>query len=122
MIGYTLVGVKDIAKAEQFYAAVLGELGAKLVMGMDRIKLFGTGPGAPMFGVCLPYDEKPASVGNGTMVAITCESTAKVDAAHKKACELGAADEGAPGQRGPGFYGAYMRDLDGNKVCFNHFG
>ena len=122
MIGYTLVGVKDIAKAEQFYAAVLGELGAKLVMGMDRMKLFGTGPGAPMFGVCLPYDEKPASVGNGTMVAITCESTAKVDAAHKKACELGAADEGAPGQRGPGFYGAYMRDLDGNKVCFFKMG
>ena len=122
MIGYTLVGVKDIAKAEQFYAAVLGELGAKLVMGMDRIKLFGTGPGAPMFGVCLPYDEKPASVGNGTMVAITCESTAKVDAAYKKACELGAADEGAPGQRGPGFYGAYLRDLDGNKVCFFKMG
>lgn len=122
MIGYTLVGVKDIAKAEQFYAAVLGELGAKLVMGMDRIKLFGTGPGAPMFGVCLPYDEKPAAVGNGAMVAITCESTAKVDAAHKKACALGAADEGAPLQRGQGFYGAYMRDLDGNKVCFFKMG
>lgn len=122
MIGYTLLGVKDIAKAEQFYTAVLAELGAKLVMGMDRIKLFGTGPGAPMFGVCLPYDEKPASVGNGTMVAITCDSTAKVDAVHKKACGLGATDEGAPGQRGPGFYGAYIRDLDGNKVCFFKMG
>ena len=122
MIGYTLLGVKDIAKAEQFYTSVLGELGAKLVMGMDRIKLFGTGPGAPMFGVCLPHDEKPASAGNGTMVAISCDSTAKVDAAYKKARDLGAADEGAPGQRGPGFYGAYIRDLDGNKVCFAKMG
>jgi catechol 2,3-dioxygenase-like lactoylglutathione lyase family enzyme len=122
MIGYTLLGVKDLAKAEQFYTAVLGELGAKVVMGMDRIKLFGTGPGAPMFGVCLPYDEKPASAGNGTMVAITCDTTAKVDAAYKKARELGAADEGAPGQRGPGFYGAYIRDLDGNKICFFKMG
>jgi len=122
MIGYTLLGVKDIAKAEQFYTSVLGELGAKLVMGMDRIKLFGTGPGAPMFGVCLPHDEKPASAGNGTMVAVSCDSTAKVDAAYKKARDLGAADEGAPGQRGPGFYGAYIRDLDGNKVCFAKMG
>lgn len=122
MIGYTLLGVKDIAKAEQFYTAVLGELGAKMVMGMDRIKLFGTGPGAPMFGVCLPHDEKPASAGNGTMVAVSCDSTAKVDAAYKKARDLGAADEGAPGQRGPGFYGAYIRDLDGNKVCFAKMG
>ncbi len=122
MIGYTLLGVKDIGKAEQFYTSVLGELGAKLVMGMDRIKLFGTGPGAPMFGVCLPHDEKPASAGNGTMVAVSCDSTAKVDAAYKKARDLGAADEGAPGQRGPGFYGAYIRDLDGNKVCFAKMG
>ena len=116
MIGYTTLGVKDLAKAEQFYTAVFAELGGTLVMGMDRIKLFGTGPGAPMFGICLPYDEKPASTGNGTMVAITCESTAKVDAAYKKARDLGASDEGAPGQRGPGFYGAYIRDLDGNKL------
>ncbi len=122
MIGYTLLGVKDIAKAEQFYTAVLAELGATLIMGMDRIKLFGTGPGAPMFGVCLPFDEKPASVGNGTMVAVTCDSTAKVDAVYKKARDLGAADEGAPNQRGPGFYGAYIRDLDGNKVCFFKMG
>lgn len=122
MIGYTLLGVKDIAKAEQFYTAVLAELGATLIMGMDRIKLFGAGPGAPMFGVCLPFDEKPASVGNGTMVAVTCDSTAKVDAVYKKARDLGAADEGAPNQRGPGFYGAYIRDLDGNKVCFFKMG
>jgi catechol 2,3-dioxygenase-like lactoylglutathione lyase family enzyme len=122
MIGYTTVGVNDLAKAEQFYTAVFAELGAKLAMGMDRMKLFGTGPGAPMFGICLPYDGKPASAGNGTMIAIQCDTTAKVDAAYAKARELGAADEGEPGQRGPGFYGAYFRDADGNKVCFFKMG
>ncbi len=122
MIGYTTLGVKDLAKAEQFYAGVLGELGAKMVMGMDRMKLFGTGPGAPMFGICTPYDGKPASAGNGTMVAIQCDTTTKVDAAYNKAIALGAADEGAAGQRGPGFYGAYIRDADGNKVCFFKMG
>jgi len=122
MIGYTTLGVKDLAKSEQFYGAVLGELGAKLLMGMDRLKLFGTGMGAPMFGICLPYDGKPASAGNGTMVAVQCDSTAKVDAVYKKARELGAADEGEPGQRGPGFYGAYIRDADGNKICFFKMG
>ena len=122
MIGYTTLGVKDLAKSEQFYSAVFAELGAKLVMGMDRMKLFGTGPGAPMFGICLPYDGKPASAGNGTMVAIQCDTTAKVDAVYKKARELGASDEGEPGQRGPGFYGAYIRDADGNKLCFFKMG
>lgn len=122
MIGYTTLGVKDLAKSEQFYTGVFAELGAKLVMGMDRMKLFGTGPGAPMFGICLPYDGKPASAGNGTMVAIQCDTTAKVDAAYKKARELGASDEGEPGQRGPGFYGAYIRDADGNKLCFFKMG
>jgi catechol 2,3-dioxygenase-like lactoylglutathione lyase family enzyme len=122
MIGYTTLGVGDLAKAEQFYASVFAELGGKLMMGMDRIKLFGTGPGAPMFGICLPYDGKPASAGNGTMIAIQCDSTAKVDAVYAKARELGAADEGEPGQRGPGFYGAYIRDADGNKICFFKMG
>lgn len=122
MIGYTTLGVNDLAKAEQFYTQVFAGLGAKVVMGMDRMKLFGTGPGAPMFGICLPYDGKPASAGNGTMVSIQCDSTDKVDAAYNKARELGAADEGAPGQRGPGFYGAYIRDADGNKICFFKMG
>ena len=44
------------------------------------------------------------------------DSPAKVDALYRKAMELGAADEGAPGPRGPGFYAGYFRDLDGNKL------
>ena len=67
-----------------------------------------------------PYDGKPATVGNGTMIALTVDSNAKVDAVYRKAMELGGKDEGPPGPRGTaGFYAAYFRDLDGNKLnCF----
>jgi predicted lactoylglutathione lyase len=73
--------------------------------------------------VIKPYDGKAATVGNGTMVALVLDSKAKVDALYKKALELGGTDEGAPGPRGDsGFYAAYFRDLDGNKLNCFHFG
>jgi predicted lactoylglutathione lyase len=57
------------------------------------------------------------------MVALKCADNAKIDAMHAKALELGATDEGAPGERVPNmFYGAYIRDLDGNKICFYKMG
>jgi len=68
--------------------------------------------------VALPYDGKPATIGNGCMVALVVDSTAKVDALHARALALGASDEGAPGPRGEGFYAGYFRDLDGNKLNF----
>ncbi|GIS75618.1 MAG: hypothetical protein CM1200mP12_13370 [Gammaproteobacteria bacterium] len=52
------------------------------------------------------------------MTGITLDSTEEVDAMYAKAIELGASDEGEPGQRVPTFYGAYVRDLDGNKLVF----
>ena len=53
------------------------------------------------------------------MVALSVSSRDKVDTLHKLALELGGTDEGAPGERGDGFYAAYFRDLDGNKLnCF----
>jgi predicted lactoylglutathione lyase len=56
------------------------------------------------------------------MVAISAGSRELVDKLHAKALKLGGTDEGAPGQRMDGFYGGYFRDLDGNKICFCHFG
>jgi predicted lactoylglutathione lyase len=56
------------------------------------------------------------------MIALAAGSQDKVDALHRKALELGATDEGAPGLRGPTYYGAYWRDLDGNKLCAFHVG
>ena len=75
-------------------------------------------PDQPGLGVMRPYDGNDATVGNGVMVALVVDSTDKVDALHAKALELGAQDEGAPGPRGEGFYGAYFRDPDGNKLNF----
>ncbi len=118
MIGYVTIGTNDLAKATAFYDALLGEVGAKQLFGMDRIKFWGNKPGTPMLAVCVPYDKEPQHCGNGNMVAIPGGSEEGVDKLYAKARELGATDEGAPGARMPTFYGAYVRDLDGNKLCF----
>ncbi|MEO8640742.1 VOC family protein [Pseudomonas sp.] len=122
MIGYVTIGTKDMAKAKEFYTDLLSLLGAKMVIDMGRLALFGTGYDKPMFGICLPYDGQPAQQGNGSMVALTAASSEQVDQLYAKALELGATDEGAPGARMPTFYGGYVRDLDGNKLAFFKMG
>jgi catechol 2,3-dioxygenase-like lactoylglutathione lyase family enzyme len=123
MIGYVTLGTNDLDRAARFYDALLGELGAGRFMSSDRFVAWAVAPDKPSLGVIKPYDGKPATVGNGTMVALVLDSKAKVDALYKKAMELGATDEGAPGPRGDsGFYAAYFRDLDGNKLNFFHYG
>ena len=69
-----------------------------------------------MLSVIKPFDKKPATVGNGVMVSLVANGKKQVDAIHRKALELGAKDEGAPGPRGDGFYAGYFRDPDGNKL------
>jgi predicted lactoylglutathione lyase len=123
MIGYVTLGTNDLDRAARFYDALLAEIGAGRYMADDRFVAWAVAPDKPALGVIKPYDGKPATVGNGTMVAMVVDSPAKVDALYKKAMELGATDEGAPGPRGgSGFYAAYFRDLDGNKLNFFHFG
>ena len=63
-----------------------------------------------------------ATVGNGAMSTFRFDTRAEVDAFHAKALALGGADEGAPGERAPGFYMSYFRDLDGNKLCAFNLG
>ena len=116
MIGYVTLGTNDLKRAASFYDPLLAELGAKRFMETPRSISWAAGPQGGL-GVCLPFDGKPASVGNGVMVALAVESRAKVDAIYEKAMELGGTDEGPPGPRGnSGYYGAYFRDLDGNKL------
>ena len=116
MIGYTTLGTNDLARAARFYDALLAELGGKRAMEMEHFIAWAAAPGGGMVSVIKPFDGKPATVGNGVMVALAAKSKAQVDAIHRKALELGAKDEGAPGPRGDGFYAAYFRDLDGNKL------
>lgn len=120
MIGYVLLGTGDIGRAAAFYDALLGVIGAGRFMESERFIAWAVAPDQPSLGVCLPYDGKAASVGNGTMIALTVDSRDKVDDMYRKALELGATDEGPPGPRGTsGFYAAYFRDLDGNKLnCY----
>ena len=118
MIAYTTVGTNDLPRAAQFYDALLAEVGATRAMDMGRLIAYAAGEGQPMFAICIPEDEKPATAGNGTMVALAAENPAAVDRLHAKALELGATDAGAPGVRADTFYIGYVRDLDGNKVNF----
>lgn len=117
MIGYTCVGTNDLDKAVAFYGALLGLLGAQVFFKNDRGVGWGVAPGKPMFSVMRPFDKQSASVGNGCMVALAAADPEQVQALHAKALALGGTDEGAPGPRGSGFYGAYFRDLDGNKLA-----
>lgn len=116
MIGYVTVGTNDFERAKTFYDGVLGELGGKRTMTMERMQGYGAGNG-PMLAVCKPYDGSAATHGNGTMIALAAPSREMVGKVHARALESGATDEGAPGLRGDTFYGAYFRDLDGNKIC-----
>ena len=117
MIGYVTIGTNDLEKAKAFYDKVLVGLGGKRGMTNDRMQGYrGATPGA-MLMVCKPYDGGKAAGGNGPMTALAAPSREVVDQVYKDALANGAKDEGAPGDRGGGFYGAYFRDLDGNKLC-----
>jgi len=120
MIGYATIGATDLPRAEAFYNDLLSLIGGKQVMGLDRIKFYGTDEGGAMLAVCIPADEGDQSCGNGQMVAIPGGSPEGADALYNKAIELGATCAGEPGQRFPFFYGSYVFDLDGNKLCFFH--
>ena len=118
MIAYTTVGTNNMERAGKFYDALFGEMGAKRAMETERFTAWSTGEGQPMFAIIKPLDEKPATVGNGVMIAIGAKNPAEVDRLYAKAIKLGGTDEGAPGVRAEMFYIGYFRDLDGNKLNF----
>ena len=116
MIGYVTLGTNDIERAAQFYDQLLAEIGAKRFMEMETFIAWAASPTGAALSVTKPFDGNAATVGNGVMVALRMDSKEKVDAFYRKAIELGATDEGAPGTRMEGFYAGYFRDLDGNKL------
>jgi catechol 2,3-dioxygenase-like lactoylglutathione lyase family enzyme len=122
LIGYTLVGTNDMQRALAFYDALFGAVGVGRIMELPQLAGWGVSWEKPIFGVALPADGQAASAGNGSMVALGQRTRAKVRTLHAKALELGGTDHGAPGVRGRdgsnAFYAAYIRDLDGNKLCF----
>ena len=122
MIGYVTMGVTDLKKSTAFYCELLSDMGAKEIMATDRLVMIGKSTAEPMIAICIPYDEDDPHPGNGNMVALDPGSKEKVDELYHKALALGASCEGKPGDRVPGvFYGAYIRDPDGNKLAFYQF-
>ena len=119
MIGYVSVGTNDFKRASAFYDKLMAELGAKRVMDYETFVAWKRDAGQPGFALAQPYDKKAATVGNGSMVAFQVDKPDQVTALYKKAMSLGATDEGPPGDRGDNYYGAYFRDLDGNKLNFH---
>jgi catechol 2,3-dioxygenase-like lactoylglutathione lyase family enzyme len=120
MIGYVVLGTNDLQRAKAFYDALLGEMGIRSIMDLGgRGYGWAASMDRPMLCIMTPYDGAAATVGNGVMAGIAAESREMVDRLYRKALELGGTDEGGPGVRavgGEGFYAAYFRDLDGNKL------
>jgi catechol 2,3-dioxygenase-like lactoylglutathione lyase family enzyme len=117
MIGYVTLGTNDFPRAVAFYDDLLAVLGAGRFMEFEGVFVaWAVAPDKPGLSVTKPFDGKPATAGNGTMVALAVDSTELVHKVYDKAIELGGTDEGPAGPRSDGFYAGYFRDLDGNKL------
>jgi catechol 2,3-dioxygenase-like lactoylglutathione lyase family enzyme len=116
MIGYVTLGTNDLAGSAPFYDAIAAELGVSRMMESEQFIAWGEPGGKAGIGLTLPHDGQRATVGNGVMVALEAKDHAQVDRLHAIALEQGGSCEGAPGPRGEGFYAAYFRDRDGNKL------
>ena len=124
MFSHITVGSDDLTKAEVFYDVVLTPLGLRQRQvkpdgGPPMLCWMAKGRPVPMFFVACPFDHTPAKAGNGTMAAFLAPSREIVDAAYEAGISAGGICEGAPGPRDHyaiGYYGAYLRDLDGNKI------
>ena len=123
MFSHITVGTSQMMRAMRFYDAVLAPLGMKrrrtFKIAISYAPDDFSGVNEP-FWVVRPLDKKEAAPGNGVTVAFEVPSRAAVDAFHAAALAAGGTDEGPPGIRAhyhPDYYGAYVRDLDGNKLC-----
>jgi len=115
---HVTVGTSDVKRSERFYDAVMVVLGHPVLFKNAKALAYGTGTGEKFF-VLYPFDGKEARPGNGVHAAFKADSRAMVDAFHKAALESGGSDEGPPSLRPhyhPNYYGAYIRDPDGNKL------
>ena len=129
MLSYVYLGTNDLERAIRFYNATLGALGLQRCITNDpewdkTAAGWGTyadgGARELALWVGKPLDQKPASAGNGVMVAFRARSWKEIDDFHAAALTNGGTSDGAPGLRlhyAPDFYAAYVRDSDGNKIA-----
>lgn len=122
MLGYVTLGTNNLAAAAAFYDALFADTDICRMMETEGYYIYwSSSQEQPGLALVRPYDGKPATLGNGVMVAMHMPDVQTVNKLYTKAIELGASDEGAPGYRGEStseFYAGYFRDLDGNKLNF----
>lgn len=123
MIAYTMVGTQDLNQARAFYDSVFENMGLEVCWEDEACVSYGKKDDLifPRFFVGYPFDGRPANVGNGVMTAFQFQDTRQVDRLYELAMQHGGSSEGEPGYRpqyAEGFYAAYVRDPDGNKLAF----
>ena len=118
MLSGVCIGTNDLVAAGEFYDEVLSSIGMSCVLVEPNERGYAGTDGRITFFVISPFNKLAATSGNGTQIMFYAADAAGVDAFHAKALECGGNDEGAPGPRHyhPDYYGAYVRDLDGNKL------
>ncbi len=119
MLHHVSVGVSNIERAAKFYDAALGALGYWRVMEFPGAIAYGERNGDPQFWIGTPHDQNAASAGNGTHIGFTAPTKNAVLKFHAAALEQGGSNNGEPGPRpdyGDNYYGAFVYDLDGNKI------
>lgn len=123
MFSHVTLGTNDLPRALAFYDTLLAGLGLRRIEFSEEYGFagYGTSPDStPQFFITRPFDRQDATVGNGVTIAFEAPDRAAVDRFHATAMAHGGSDEGAPGPRPhyhPDYYGAYLRDPDGNKLC-----
>lgn len=120
MIGYVTIGALDVEKSLPFWDAVFAPLGYERGFFSNGWAGYGPRGEAQNTYICPPFDGRPAHGGNGIMPAFLAPSVEAVKAAHAAGLAAGGTDEGGPGPRpedSKDFYGAYLRDETGNKIC-----
>ncbi len=117
MIDHVSIGVRDLDVSARFYETVLGTLGfARLETRPDTV---GFGKKYTEFWITQRRDRRQAAAESGSHVCLRARSPEIVDAFHAAALQAGGSSDGAPGLRprhGEGYYAAFIRDLDGNRI------
>jgi catechol 2,3-dioxygenase-like lactoylglutathione lyase family enzyme len=120
-IDYIMIGSNDLARSRVFYDAVMPHIGGAITHDYPGITFGYALPGGATVWVARPHNKEAATPANGSMPGFGCATKEAVDAAYAAALNAGGTSEGEPGPRplyGPDFYGAYVRDPDGNKMSF----
>ncbi|MBL6610163.1 MAG: VOC family protein [Rhodobacteraceae bacterium] len=121
MIGYVMIGTNDLDQGARFYDVLLAPLGLVQVARVETYAAYApqAAKDAIEFYITTPFDQGPATPGNGTMVALAAPTMQALEQFHRLGLQNGGSDEGAPGPReeGSDICYAYIRDADGNKIC-----